>query len=182
MRSMNMAARRIASPLNTETIKELRAGDEVLLSGVIYTARDAAHKRIMELLAAGKALPFDIRNQTVYYAGPCPAPPGRAIGSVGPTTSARMDVYAPRLIAQGLRVMIGKGNRGPQVIDALREHGGVYFAAVGGAGALLSLAVERAELAAFADLGPEAVYKLTVCDMPLVTAIDSRGGTIYKEF
>ena len=173
--------KKITSPLSHETIKDLRAGDTVLLSGVIFTARDTAHKRISELLEHGEHLPFDIENQTVYYAGPCPAPPGRPVGSVGPTTSARMDPYAPRLISDGLRVMIGKGSRSRRVIKMICEYSGVYFAAAGGAGALLSLTVEHAELAAFADLGPEAVYKLTVRDMPLVVAVDSFGGNIYKE-
>ena len=173
--------KKIESPLSTEVINDLRAGDMVLLSGVIYTARDVAHKRVTESLARGEPPAFDIKNQTVYYAGPCPAPPGRPIGSVGPTTSKRMDPFAPYLIQRGLRVMIGKGPRDKQVIDAIREWSGVYFAAVGGAGALLSLTVESAELAAFADLGPEAVYKLTVRDMPLVVACDRYGGNIYQE-
>ena len=173
--------KRITSPLNPEIIKGLQAGDMVSLSGLIYTARDAAHKRLTELLERNEPLPFDIRNQAVYYAGPCPAPPGKPIGSVGPTTSARMDSCAPRLIQEGLRVMIGKGPRSRQVIEAIRMYTGVYFAAVGGAGALLSLTVEHAELAAFADLGPEAVYKLNVRNMPLIVAVGCNGDTIYRE-
>ena len=171
----------VASPLSDEAIKALRAGESVLLSGTIYTARDAAHKRIAEMLERGEPLPLVIRGQTVYYAGPCPAPPGRAVGSIGPTTSKRMDSYAPRLIQEGLRVMIGKGARSKAVTDAMRKYPGVYFAAIGGAGALLSLCVERAELIAFPDLGTEAVYKLTVRNMPLTVAVDCRGGSIYQD-
>ena len=174
--------KKINSPLSSEAVKELRAGDMVLLSGIVFTARDAAHKRISEMLEHGEEPPFDIENQTVYYTGPCPAPPGKPVGSIGPTTSARMDPYAPRLIEKGLRVMIGKGQRSRRVIKLISEYSGVYFAAVGAAGAFLSTFVERAEIAAFADLGPEAVYKLTVKDMPLVVAVDCRGGNIYKEF
>ncbi|MCL2099603.1 MAG: FumA C-terminus/TtdB family hydratase beta subunit [Oscillospiraceae bacterium] len=158
----------------------LTAGECVLLSGEIYTGRDAAHKRMTDMLENGAELPFDICGQAIYYAGPCPAPPGRVIGSIGPTTSKRMDIYSPKLIQAGLRVMIGKGKRSAAVTEAIREYSGVYFAAVGGAGALLSRCVERAELIAFEDLGPEAVYKLTVRDMPLVVAIDCKGGNIYK--
>jgi fumarate hydratase subunit beta len=170
---------KITTPLSTEVIQSLHSGDQVLLSGTIFTARDAAHKRMIELLAAGEPLPFGGNGQAVYYAGPCPAQPGRVIGSVGPTTSLRMDAYAPRLIREGLRVMIGKGERSKPVIEAIREHSGVYLAAVGGAGALLSLCVKSAELIAFEDLGTEAIYRLTVRDMPLVVAIDCNGGNIY---
>ena len=172
---------KIKAPLSDEVIKSLRAGDTVLLSGEIYTGRDAAHKRITEMLDSGKPLPFDIKGQAIYYAGPCPAPPERAIGSIGPTTSGRMDAYAPRLIQEGLRVMIGKGNRSKSVIDSIQRHTGVYLSAVGGAGALLSLCVQQAELTTFEDLGTEAVYKLTVRDMPLVVAIDCEGGNIYEK-
>jgi fumarate hydratase subunit beta len=169
----------ITTPLSTEMIKNLHAGERVLLSGTIFTARDAAHKRMIEMLAGNEPLPFDVHGQAVYYAGPCPAPPGRVIGSVGPTTSLRMDAYAPRLIQEGLRVMIGKGKRSKPVIEAIRRHSGVYLAAVGGAGALLSLCVKSAELIAFEDMGTEAIYRLTVSDMPLVVAIDCNGGNIY---
>ena len=171
--------KQLTSPLSPDVIQSLHAGETVLLSGVIYTARDAAHKRMIEMLKRGETLPLDIKGQTVYYAGPCPAPPGRPIGSIGPTTSSRMDAYAPLLIKEGLRVMIGKGPRSPQVIEAIREHNGVYFAAAGGAGALLSLTVERAELTAFADLGTEAIYKLTVRDMSLIVAVDCCGDSVY---
>jgi len=170
---------RVSIPFTTEIIKSLHAGDRVFLSGVIYTSRDAAHKRMTELLDAGKPLPFDVFGQAIYYAGPCPAPPRRAIGSVGPTTSSRMDVYAPRLIQEGLRVMIGKGNRNETVIDAIKKYTGVYLAAVGGAGALMALCVEKAEIVAFEDLGTEAIYRLTVRNMPLVVAIDCEGNNIY---
>ena len=169
----------VSMPISDDVVAKLRAGDRVLLSGSIYTGRDAAHKRMAELLDADAPLPFDVSGQAIYYAGPCPAPPGRAIGSVGPTTSLRMDAYAPRLMREGLRFMIGKGSRSKPVIEAIREHNGVYFAAIGGAGALMALCVEHAEVVAFEDLGAEAVYKLTVRDMPLVVAIDSAGQSIY---
>ena len=171
---------KVSAPFTTERIKSLKAGDRVLLSGAIYTGRDAAHKRMDELLDAEKPLPFDLHGQVIYYTGPCPKPPGRAIGSVGPTTSSRMDAYAPRLIGEGLRVMIGKGNRSEAVIHAIKAYTGVYLAAIGGAGALLSLCVEQAELVAFENLGPEAIYKLTVRDMPLIVAIDCEGNNIYE--
>ena len=169
----------IQTPLSKEVIQGLHAGDSVLLSGVIYTGRDAAHKRMTEMLASGTALPFDTAGQAIYYAGPCPAPPGRIIGSIGPTTSLRMDAYSPRLIQEGLCVMIGKGPRNRAVIDSIIEHTGVYFAAIGGAGALLSLCVKQASPAAFEDLGTEAVFKLVVHDMPLIVAVDCFGGNIY---
>ena len=170
----------LKAPLSVEIIRSLKAGEPVLLSGIIYTGRDAAHKRMTEMLASGLPLPFDAKGEAIYYAGPCPAPPGRITGSIGPTTSSRMDAYSPRLIKEGLRVMIGKGPRSQEVVDSIIEHNGIYFAAVGGAGALLSLCVKQAELTAFEDLGTEAIYKLTVEDMPLVAAIDCYGGTIYK--
>ncbi|MCL2109787.1 MAG: FumA C-terminus/TtdB family hydratase beta subunit [Oscillospiraceae bacterium] len=172
--------KKITTPFTTETIENLQVGEEILLSGEIFTARDAAHKRVCEMLDCGLPLPFEISGQVVYYTGPCPAPPDKIIGSVGPTTSARMDAYAPRLIRAGLRVMIGKGARNSAVVSAIREHKGLYLAAVGGAGALLSLCVERAELIAFEDLGAEAVYKLTVRDMPLVVAVDCGGAELMR--
>lgn len=174
-----MTSVNITAPISNDTIKNLHAGERVLLSGEIYTGRDAAHKRMIEFLDNNSPLPFDVCGQAIYYAGPCPAPPGRVIGSVGPTTSMRMDAYSPRLIHEGLRVMIGKGSRNKTVIDAIRQHIGVYLSAVGGAGALISLCVERVELIAFGDLGTEAIYKLTVRDMPLVVAIDCKGNNIY---
>ena len=169
----------IQTPFSDKMIKTLRAGDRVLLSGSIYTGRDAAHRRMKEMLDGGGPLPFDVCGQAIYYAGPCPAPPGRVIGSVGPTTSLRMDSYSPRLIQEGLRVMIGKGSRSKPVIEAIRRHTGLYLAAIGGAGALMALCVESAEVITFEDLGAEAVYRLIVRDMPLVVAIDCEGGNIY---
>ena len=169
----------LSMPLTKDTIQTLHAGDRVLLSGDIYTGRDAAHKRMLEFIDAGKPLPFAVRGQGIYYAGPCPAPPGRAIGSVGPTTSQRMDAYAPRLIQEGLCLMIGKGPRSESVVEAIKAYEGIYFSAIGGAGALMALCVQHAECLAFEDLGPEAIYKLTVLDMPLVVAIDCKGGSLY---
>ncbi|MCL2077925.1 MAG: FumA C-terminus/TtdB family hydratase beta subunit [Oscillospiraceae bacterium] len=172
--------KKITTPFTTKITESLCAGEQILLSGEIFTGRDAAHKRMTELLYSGLPLPFDINRQVIYYAGPCPAPQGRVIGSIGPTTSSRMDSYAPQLIQRGLRVMIGKGSRSKAVIDAIREHSGLYLAAVGGAGALLSLCVKSAELIAFEDLGAEAVYKLTIHEMPLIVAIDCKGKNIYN--
>ena len=174
MKPVNMS-----TPFSDGAIQSLRAGDFVLLSGVIYTGRDAAHKRMIELLDTSAPLPFNVHGQAIYYAGPCPAHPGRVIGSVGPTTSLRMDTYAPRLIQEGLRVMIGKGTRNEPVVDAIKKYSGLYLSAIGGIGALMALCVEHAEIIAFEDLGPEAVYKLIVCNMPLVVAIDYKGGNIF---
>ncbi|MCL1881642.1 MAG: FumA C-terminus/TtdB family hydratase beta subunit [Oscillospiraceae bacterium] len=156
-----------------EMIECLQTGDQVLLSGEIYTARDAAHKRMIELLDSGKSPPFDYIGQAVYYTGPCPTPPNAVIGSCGPTTSCRMDKYSPKLIESNLRVMIGKGERNDKVFKAIKKHKGVYFTTVGGAGALLSLCVKKAEVIAFEDLGAESIFKLTVEKMPLTVAIDS---------
>lgn len=174
-------SKRIHAPLVAQELETLRAGDSVLLSGTIYTGRDAAHKRLCALMAEGKPLPFDIRGQVIYYAGPCPAKPGDAIGSCGPTTSYRMDAYAPTLCDLGLIGMIGKGQRSPAVIDAIRRNGGVYFAATGGAGALIAGSVKAARVIAFEDLGTEAIRELQVEDLPLIVAIDSRGGNLYEE-
>ena len=175
-----MANVHITTPLTRDKVKELKAGDNCLISGVIYTARDAAHKRLCELVAAGKALPMDITDSIIYFVGPTPAKPGQAIGSAGPTTSYRMDAYSPILIELGLTGMIGKGKRGPEVIDAMKKHGAVYFGAIGGAGALLSKCVEKAEVIAYEDLGAEAVRKLTVKDLPLTVVIDSEGNNLYE--
>ena len=172
-------AKVIHAPLQAQELETLRAGDSVLLSGTIYTGRDAAHKRLCAQVEKGEALPFDLRNQVIYYAGPCPAKPGDAIGSCGPTTSYRMDAYAPRLIERGLAVMIGKGPRGEAVLEAMRAHGAVYLAAEGGAGALLASCVEECELVAWPELGPEAVRRLIVRDMPLIAAADAEGGNLY---
>ena len=174
-------SKRIHAPLLAQELETLRAGDSVLLSGTIYTGRDAAHKRLCALVAEGKPLPFDIRGQVIYYAGPCPAKPGDAIGSCGPTTSYRMDAYAPTLCDLGLIGMIGKGQRSPAVIDAIRRNGGVYFAATGGAGALIAGSVKAARVIAFEDLGTEAIRELQVEDLPLIVAIDSEGGNLYEE-
>jgi len=173
--------RRIQAPLCSDEVKSLRAGDSVLLSGVIYTGRDAAHKRLRKLMEEGKEFPFDIRNQVIYYAGPCPAKPGDPIGSCGPTTSYRMDAYAPALIDRGLIGMIGKGQRSEGVVDAIQRNGGVYFAATGGAGALIASSVKSARIIAFDDLGTEAIRELVVENLPLIVAIDSNGGNLYEE-
>ena len=170
----------ISAPFTDETIKSLPAGDMVYISGTIYTARDAAHKRLCEMLDAGEPMPFDFEGQAVYYAGPCPAKPGQSIGSVGPTTGGRMDAYSPRLIQQGLRVMIGKGSRSEEVIDALKEYTGVYFAAIGGAAALMAKAVKEAEVIAFDELGTEAIRRLRVEELPVIVAIDHEGNDMYK--
>ena len=174
-------SKRIHAPLVAQELETLRAGDSVLLSGTIYTGRDAAHKRLCALVAEGKPLPFDIRGQVIYYAGPCPAKPGDAIGSSGPTTSYRMDAYAPTLCDLGLIGMIGKGQRSPAVIDAIRRNGGVYFAATGGAGALIAGSVKSAKVIAFEDLGTEAIRELQVEDLPLIVAFDAAGGNLYEE-
>jgi len=166
---------RITTPLTPDTVRALRAGDEVRITGVIYTARDAAHKKLCELLAEENPLPVDLRNQIIYYTGPTPAPPGRPIGSCGPTTSYRMDRYTPALLRQGLRGLIGKGRRAPEVIDALREHTAVYFAAEGGCGALLANYVKTCEVVAFPELGTEAIHRLEVEDFPVSVFCDSRG-------
>ena len=173
--------KRIELPLTPEKIADLHAGDTVKLCGVIYTARDAAHKRLVAALDANEPLPIELENATVYFAGPCPAPPGKPIGSAGPTTSGRMDAYSPRLIKEcSLRGMIGKGERNQAVIDAMQEHHAIYFAATGGAGALIARSIIAAEVVAFDDLGPEAIRKLTVKDFPVIVAIDDKGGNLYN--
>lgn len=168
------------TPLTVDKIKQLKAGDEVFLSGTIYTGRDAAHKRLMALLDEGKELPFDIKDQTIFYVGPTPSKPGMVFGSGGPTTSGRMDAYSPRLISLGLHAMIGKGYRNDQVKKAIVEYNGVYFGAIGGAGAMMSSCIEECEIIAFDDLGPEAIRKLKVKNMPLVVVIDSFGNDLYE--
>ena len=171
---------RLNLPLEDENEwKKLKAGDSVLISGTMYTARDAAHKRMTELLEKGEALPFDIEGQTIYYLGPSPAKPGQVIGSAGPTTSTRMDKYTPALLDLGLKGMIGKGRRSEEVVDAMKRNGAVYFAAIGGAGALLSKAITQAEVIAWEDLGTEAVRKITVKDFPAIVVIDSQGSNLY---
>ena len=172
--------KKITLPLTDAVIENLKAGESVLLSGSILTGRDCAHKRICEYLDKGEALPFSPAGETIYYAGPCPAPAGKACGSCGPTTSARMDAYAPRLLDLGLKGMIGKGERSDEVCRSIVKNGAVYFAAIGGAGALYGNAVKESELIAFPDLLSEAVYRFTIEDFPCVVAIDSAGGNIYK--
>lgn len=174
-------ARRIQLPLTRELSRTLHAGDQVLLSGTIYTSRDAGHKRMCEALAQGEELPFDPTDATIYYVGPTPAKPGQVIGSAGPTTSGRMDAYAPRMMEAGARGMIGKGARLPEVIDAIREYEGTYFGAIGGAGALLAKSIKKSELIAYEDLGAEALRRLEVEDMPLVVIIDSQGNNLYEK-
>ena len=170
----------IQLPLTREKARELRAGDSCLLSGVIYTARDAAHKRLCALADEGKELPFPVKDATIYYVGPTPAKPGQAIGSAGPTTSYRMDAYSPTLIALGETGMIGKGKRGPEVIAAMKEHGAVYFGAIGGCGALLSRCIKSAKVVAYEDLGAEAIRELVVENFPAVVIIDSLGNNLYE--
>lgn len=172
---------KIALPLTDETLKDLKAGDEVLLTGAMYAARDAAHKRMIEALDQGKPLPFDIRGQTIYFMGPSPARPGQPIGSAGPTTSGRMDSYSPRLIAEGLKGMIGKGMRSPAVKDAMKQYKAVYFGAIGGAGALASKSIKKSEVIAYEELGAEAVRRLEVEDFPVTVVNDIYGGDLYQE-
>ena len=171
----------ITLPLTEEVARTLRAGDTVYLTGTVYTSRDAGHKRMCEALSRGEALPFDPKDATIYYVGPSPAKPGQVIGSAGPTTSGRMDAYAPTMLAQGARGMIGKGARSPEVIAAMKEHCGVYFGAIGGAGALLAKCIKKSELIAYADLQSEALRKLWVEEMPLVVVIDSQGNDLYEQ-
>ncbi len=171
---------KVKAPLTEADVRRLKAGDRVLISGVVYTARDAAHKRLVEALQAGQKLPFELEGQIIYYVGPCPAKPGQALGSCGPTTSGRMDPYAPILIGKGLRGMIGKGSRQPAVVEAMKKHGAVYFAAIGGAGALAAKTVKKADLVAYEDLGPEAIRRLEVVDFPAVVCVDSQGSDLYE--
>ena len=173
--------KKVTLPLTDDTLKELKAGDNVLLSGVIYVGRDAAHKRMIEALDQGKPLPFDIRGQTVYFMGPSPAKPGQPIGSAGPTTSGRMDAYSPRLIAEGLKGMIGKGMRSPAVKDAMKKYHAVYLAAIGGAGALIAKRIKNSEIIAYQELGAEAIRRLEVEDFPVTVVNDIYGGDLYQE-
>ena len=170
----------ISVPMTPETARTLKAGDSVLLSGVIYTARDAAHKRLCELAAQGKELPLDVKDSIIYFVGPTPAKPGEVIGSAGPTTAYRMDAYSPTLIRLGLTGMIGKGKRSPEVIAAMQECGAVYFGAIGGCGALLSRCIKKAEVIAYEDLGAEAIRRLEVENFPVVVIIDSEGNNLYE--
>jgi len=173
--------KRVVLPLTDKTLTELRAGDNILLTGVMYVARDAAHKRMVEALVRGKPLPFDIKGQTIYYMGPSPAKPGYPIGSAGPTTAGRMDAYSPRLIAEGLKGMIGKGARSPAVKDTLRKYKAVYLAVVGGAGAFISRSIKKSEVIAYPELGAEAVLRLEVEEFPVTVINDIYGGDLYEE-
>lgn len=170
---------RLTTPLSVEETSVLRAGQSCLISGIIYTARDAAHKRLVEMMNKGEELPIDLKGQLIYYVGPCPAPPGRVIGSAGPTTSTRMDIYTPAVLAAGVRGVIGKGDRSKEVVQALVEQKAVYLGAIGGAGALIARHVLEAEVVAFPELGPEAIHRLLVEDMPAVVIIDSLGQNFY---
>jgi fumarate hydratase subunit beta len=170
---------KITTPLSVDIRKNLKAGDEVLITGTILTARDAAHKRLCDILKKGKKLPLNLKDAVIYYCGPTPARPGKAIGSCGPTTSSRMDAFTPQLIRLGLAGMIGKGDRSEEVVEAIKKNKCVYFLAVGGIGALLSTKVKSAKAILFNDLGPEAIYKLEVKDFPLLVGVDSKGNNVY---
>jgi fumarate hydratase subunit beta len=172
---------KLTPPLSDADVEGLRIGDRVLISGAIYTGRDAAHKRLTDLIQAGKPLPLEIQGQIIYYVGPSPAKPGRAVGAAGPTTSYRMDAYAPELIRLGLKGMIGKGARDQDVRDAMEEYKAVYFAAIGGAGALMAQAIKKAEIIAYEDLGPEAIRRLEVEEFPVIVVNDVRGNDLYEE-
>ena len=171
---------RLETPLTQEKVNDLKAGDKVLISGVIYTGRDAAHKKIVEAMEQGFDLPFPMKDQILYFVGPTPAKDGQVIGSAGPTTSGRMDAYSPKLIAEGLTGMIGKGLRSREVIEAMKEHGAVYFGAIGGAGALIAKRIVSAEVIAYPELGPEAVRRLVVKDFPVIVIIDHEGNNLYE--
>ena len=172
--------KKLTLPLSREDALALRAGDTVLLTGPMYTGRDAAHKRLIALLAEGKPLPIEIEGETIYYVGPAPASPGHAVGSAGPTTSYRMDAYTPQLLGLGLRAMIGKGKRSPAVIDAMKQAGAVYLGATGGAAALIAQSIRSAQVVCYEDLGPEAIHRFEVVDFPAVVLIDSQGNNLYE--
>jgi fumarate hydratase subunit beta len=174
-------AKQITLPLTETDILNLKAGEAVYLSGPLYSGRDAAHKRMVAMLDNGEPLPINIAGETIYYAGPCPTPPGRVIGSIGPTTSGRMDSYTPRLIEQGLKGMVGKGQRSAEVIEAMVKFKAVYFAALGGAGALIAGSIKAVEIVAYPDLGPEAIHRLVLNDLPVIVAIDAYGNDLYRE-
>ena len=172
---------RLTTPLTDADVEKLKIGDRVILSGVLYTARDAAHARRVDLIEKGEELPFDPQGQVIYFVGPTPPPPGRVIGSAGPTTSYRMDSYSPILISKGLKGMIGKGKRSKEVVESMKEHKAVYFGATGGTGALISGCIKEAEVIAYEDLGPEAIRKLVVEDFPLIVVNDAHGGDLYEK-
>ena len=175
-----MAEIKLTTPLTEEKVRELEVGDKVLLSGTIYTGRDAAHERLVNLLEEGEDLPIDVDGQVIYYVGPAPAKPGKPIGSAGPTTSYRMDPYTPALLNEGLRGMIGKGSRSQEVKDVMEEEGAVYFAAVGGAAALIAKCIKKAEVVAYEDLGTEAIRKLEIEDLPLIVVNDAANNDLYE--
>jgi fumarate hydratase subunit beta len=180
--SIHMAQKRkLQPPLTESEVRTLKAGDEVLISGVIYGARDVAHKRLCQAIDAGKELPFDLEGAIIYFVGPTPARPGKVIGAAGPTTSSRMDPFSPKLIAEGLKAMMGKGYRGPEVRQALKKYGAVHLSTIGGAGALLSQHIIAAEVIAYEDLGTEAIRKLQVVDFPAIVAYDSHGNSVYTQ-
>lgn len=170
----------ITTPFTEEIVKELKAGDFIFISGVIYTARDAAHKRMYEAMKRGEKVPIDLKNNVIYYMGPSPARPGHVIGSAGPTTSSRMDRYTPMLLHAGLKGMIGKGKRSSEVIEVIKEKKAVYLAAIGGAGAILSKCIKQSEIVAYEDLGTEAIRKLTVEELPVIVVIDQNGNNLYE--
>lgn len=170
----------LTTPFDEKKAKSLKAGDSVLLSGIIYTGRDAAHKRLVEMVNENKELPFDVNNQIIYFVGPTPAKPGAVFGSGGPTTSGRMDAYSPTMLSLGMRGMIGKGYRNQEVKEAIQKYKGVYFGAIGGAGAYIGKCIESCEVIAFDDLGPEAIRKLVVKDLPLTVIVDSQGNDLYE--
>ncbi len=176
-----MDAKRLTAPLNDQDVLQLKAGDSVLISGVIFTARDAAHKKLVDLMEQGRELPLDLNGQFIYYVGPAPAPPGKPIGSAGPTTSGRMDAYTARMLARGMKACIGKGSRSDEVKQALQKYKAVYLAAVGGAGALLAKTVVKSEVVAYPELGAEAIYRLEVVDFPATVINDAHGNDLYQE-
>lgn len=173
-------AKIVSTPLTDEVITNLHAGDRVLLNGIMYTGRDAAHKRLVEMIDKGEELPIKLKGQIIYYVGPCPARPGAVIGSAGPTTSGRMDAYADRLLDKGLKGMIGKGPRNKNIVDSIIKNEAVYFGAIGGAGALLAESIKEAEILSFPELGPEAIYRFRVADFPVTVIVDSQGNDLYK--
>lgn len=177
---MSSNVKHITTPLTDEVVQSLKAGDNVLITGVIYSARDAAHKRLCDLIAKGEKLPIDLQGQTIYFMGPSPAKPGQPIGSAGPTTSYRMDAYSPTLIQHGLKGMIGKGSRGAEVVEAMKKYKAVYFAATGGAAALIARSIKKAEVVAYEDLGAEAIRRLEVVDFPCIVAQDCTGQNLYQ--
>jgi fumarate hydratase subunit beta len=176
-----MSVKKIKAPIDEETVLSIKAGDPVYISGTIYTARDAAHKRMMEDYKNGKELPFDLKGQIIYYVGPSPAKPGQIIGSAGPTTAIRMDPYTPFVLEMGIKATIGKGGRGKEVVEALKKFKGIYLVAVGGAAALIARAIKKVEVIAYEDLGPEAIRKLEVEDFPTICAIDAYGNNLFEE-